>query len=212
MIKSKMTAFFFLVVLSGCASGSVSPGITLWAGLKNYREEMRSLEAKSERWPDRQRLANSMKTTYLATYGGSREFNRLIDLDLKRREFNIVQRSGELRPERAKEIQEELVGINEQIDGLTRVVKGQLTNTQLGMQEPSQTIVTVATIGLLSLAVDSFSSAQSSTTTKVGPYVVIDQGLSSTVSAPEGQTFTCQTTVVPEGGSSMNCQPIGGKR
>ena len=179
-MKTNDALLLWLVVLAGCAPSAVTPGATLWAGLNNYHEEMRTLEARPERWPDRQRLAESIKVTYIATLGGSREFNRLVDLDLTRREFVIASRNRGLKPERAKEIEKELAGINEQIDGMTKVVKGQLTNTQLNVQDSAKTIETVATIGLLSLAIESFSSTKSGQTapptTQVGPYVVIDQG------------------------------------
>jgi len=203
------------IVLVGCTP-AVNPGATLWAGLNNYHEEMRTLEARPERWPDRQRLAEAIKTTYVATLGGSREFNRLVDLDLKRREFAIALRSGGLKPDRVKEIDKELVEINEQVDGLIKVVKGQLMNTQLNVRDSSKSIETVATIGLLSLAIEAFSSStmasQAATpTTKVGPYVVIDQGVSSAVRTPEGQTFRCTMAVVPDEGASIRCEPAGGR-
>jgi hypothetical protein len=205
-----------LVALAGCTS-AVNPGATLWASLNNYHEEMRTLEARPERWPERQELAQSIKTTYVATLGGSREFNRLVDLDLRRREFLIALRDSRLKPDRAREIEEELATIKEQIDGFAKVVKGQFINTQLNVQDPSKTIETVATIGLLNLAIDAFSSSTNPNptavpSTQVGPYVVMEQGLlSSAVRTPEGQTFRCTTTMVPQEGASIQCQPAGGK-
>lgn len=203
-------------VLSACATRTANPGATLWAGLNNYHEEMRTLEAVPNRWPDRQRLAESIKTTYLATLGGSREFNRMVELDLRRRELWIAQRGGRLKPERAKEIQDDLVKMDEQIDGLTAVVKKQLMNSPLLVQDPSQTMETVATLGLLNLAIDAFSTSfqgnpGSMASTKVGPYTVIDQGFSSLVTSPEGKSFLCTTMLVPEEGASIHCQPMGGK-
>ncbi|MGE5305549.1 MAG: hypothetical protein ACM3TN_19740 [Alphaproteobacteria bacterium] len=212
----KLMLLLLAPALSACATGTASPGPTLWAGLNNYHEEMRTLEAMPDRWPDRQRLAESIKTTYLATLGGSREFNRMVELDLRRREFWIAQRSSSLKPARAKEIQDELVTMNEQIDMLAGVVKTQLMNSQLVVQEPSQTMEAVATLGLLNLAIDAFSTssranASSAASTKVGPYTVIDQGFSSLVRSPEGKSFLCRTTLVPEEGASIHCQPMGGK-
>jgi hypothetical protein len=215
-MKLISTLLLLSLVLSACATGTASPGATLWAGLNNYHEEMRTLEAMPDRWPDRQRLAESIKTTYVATLGGSREFNRMVELDLRRRELLIAQRAGGLKPERAKEIQDDLLKMNEQIDGLTGIVKGQLMNSQLMVQDPSQTMETVATLGLLNLAIDAFSTSSranpsSAASAKVGPYVVIDQGLTSSVTTPEGKTFLCATTLVPELGASIHCQPAGGK-
>jgi hypothetical protein len=214
-IFAKLMLLLLPLVLSACVTGTASPGPTLWAGLNHYHEEMRSLETMPDRWPDRQRLAEAVKTTYLATLGGSREFNRMVDLDLRRREFWIAQRGG-LKPERAKEIQDDLAKMDEQIDGLTNVVKVQLMNSQLVVQEPSQTMETVATLGLLNLAIDAFSTssrqnASSLASTKIGPYTVIDQGLSSLVTSPEGKSFLCRTTLVPEEGAAIHCQPMGGK-
>jgi hypothetical protein len=212
-MKLILTLLLLPVALSACATGTVSPGATLWAGLNNYQEEMRTLEASPDRWPDRQRLAESIKTTYLATLGGSREFNRMVELDLRRSELIIAQRGG-LKPERAKEIQDELVKMNEQIDRLTGVVKAQLMNSQLGARDPSQTVETIATLGLLNLAIDAFSTtsrANPAPATKVGPYTVIDQGQTSVVSTPEGKTFLCATTLLPEQGASIHCQPASGK-
>jgi hypothetical protein len=210
----------FLAVSFGCATRVASPGVTLWAGLNNYHETMRTLEARPERWPDRQRLAESIKTTYVATLGGSREFNRLVDLDLKRRELVIVQREGGLKADRAKQIEEELIKINEQVHGLKSAVKAQFTISRLSSPDNSQTqtIETVATLGLLNLAIDAFSatSGSSSTptsqaTTAVGPYIVIDEGFTSAVRTPEGQTFRCMTAVVPEEGAFMRCESATGK-
>jgi hypothetical protein len=211
----KMELLLLPLLFSACATGTANPGATLWTGLNQYHEEMRSLETKPERWPDRQRLAEAVKTTYLATAGGSREFNRMVDLDLRRRELWIAQRGGGLKPERAREIQDDLVKMNEQIDGLTSVVKRQLMNSQLMAQDPGQTMETVATLGLLNLAIDAFSTSSkqdaSTPSTKVGPYTVIDQGLSSVVTSPEGKSFVCTTTLVAEQGAAIRCQPVGGK-
>ena len=203
------------IILSACATGTASPGATLWAGLNHYHEEMRTLEAIPDRWPDRQRLAEAIKTTYLATLGGSREFNRMVELDLRRRELWIAQR-GALKAERAKEIQDELLKMDEQIDALRDVVKAQLMSSQLVVQDQSQTMETVATLGLLNLAIDAFSTSSQgnpsrAASTTIGPYTVIDQGLSSLVRSPEGKNFLCTTTLVPEAGASIHCQPMGGK-
>jgi hypothetical protein len=177
---------------------------------------MRTLEAKPERWPDRQRLAESIKTTHVATLGGSREFNRLVDMDLKRRELVIAQREGGLKPGRVKEIQAELANIDEQIDGLTTVVKGQFANRWLHSVDSSQMIETVAMLGLLNLSIDAFSStprpsSSSQISTQVGPYIVTDEGFMSSVKTPEGQTFRCTTAVVPDEGAFMRCETTGSK-
>lgn len=205
----------FILMLSGCTSTAVSPGVTFLAGLNSYQAEMRSLEARPERWPDRQRLAESIKSTHVATLGGSREFNRLVDLDLRRREFNIALQDPRLNPARAKEIREELIQINSDIDGLTRIVKGQVANRQLVSVEGSQTVETVAAVGLLNLSIDAFSSTAgersgSAPVTRVGPYSVIDEGYFATVRTPEGKVFRCSTILVQEEGAGIRCEPVGG--
>ena len=213
-MKLIATLVLLPMALSACATRTTSPGATLWVGLNNYHEEMRTLETMPARWPDRQRLAESIKTTYVATVGGSREFSRMVELDLRRRELLIAQRGGGLKPERAKEIQDEVANMNEQIDGLTGVVKRDLMNSQLRAQDPSQSVETIATLGLLDLAIDGFSTtsrANPASSTKIGPYTVIDQGLTSVVATPEGKTFLCATTLVPEEGASIHCQLAGGK-
>lgn len=212
----KLTLLLLAMALSGCATGTANPGATLWAGINHYHEEMRTLEAMPDRWPDRQRLAEAIKTTYVATLGGSREFNRMVELDLRRRELWIAQRGGRLKPERAREIDDELAKMNEQIDGLVGIVKAQLMRSQLALQDQSQTMETVATLGLLNLAIDAFSISErqdqsASASTKVGPYTVIDQGLSSLVTSPEGKSFLCTTTMMEEQGAAIHCQPMGGK-
>src|SRR5437879_8352408 len=102
-MKIRQTLILSVVVLTGCSSAG-NPGTTLWAGLTNYREEMRTLEAKPERWPERQRLAESIKTTYVVTVGASREFNRLVDIDVRRREILVVLCVGSLIAECATNI------------------------------------------------------------------------------------------------------------
>ncbi len=205
------------VVMAGCVPAAVSPGITFLIGLNNYQDEMDRLGARPERWPDRQRLAESIKTTYVATLGGSKEFNRLVDLDLRRREFLITLRQESVGGERAKEMREELARMNEQMEGLKKVIKGQIARIESQGPAQGQGIESVATIGLLNLAIDSFAVASSPTapaaeSIRVGPYVVTDEGYFSTVKTPEGQTFHCTTTMVPDAGASIKCEPGGGKR
>lgn len=200
------------VGFAGCAPRTASPGATLWAGLYSYHQEMKTLEARPERWPDRQRLAESVKTTYLATFGGSEEFNRLVSLDLRRREFLITLRAGGLKTDREREMQQELITMSQEIETLGATIKRQFTSSHLTAQDRSSAIESVATVGLMNLAIDAFSppAAKSDTAaavTKVGPYVVMGQGLASEVKTPEGRMFRCATTLVPEAGASIKCEP-----
>jgi len=203
---------FVLLVMVGCTnSATVSPGMTFLAGLNNYQTEMDRLGGNLERWPDRQRLAQSIKTTYLATLGGSKEFNRLVDLDLRRREFLITMQNQTLDPRREQEMKKELVQIDDQLDGLKKVVKGQIARAEASEPAQPQKVETIATIGLIDLAIDSFAVATpanfpSPPSTQVGPFVVSDEGNFSTVQTPDGQMFYCRTTMVPDDASIL-CEP-----
>jgi len=213
-MKIKNGLILGLVVLCGCATGSVSPGVTLLAGLHHYRDEMETFAGRSERWPERQRMAGLLKTTFTVTMGRSQEFNRLVDLDLRKREFMIAIRDLSLRPEQVKEMKAEVAKMNEEVEGLKGVVRGQIAMAPVQAQE--QRIEGVATIGLLTLAIDGFSSANNSAgaaaTTKVGPYVITDVGGFSSVRTPEGQTYRCTTFIVQEEGAGIKCEPVAGAR
>ena len=61
-----------------------------------------------------------------AIIGASPEFYRLVDLDLRKREFNITLRQSNVRPERVKEMTDELAQMDEEIAALKPVIKTQL--------------------------------------------------------------------------------------
>jgi hypothetical protein len=212
MMKLKHTLYLSLLFLIGCTAQNVSPGATFLVGLNDYQGEMESLDGRTDRWADRQRAGNSLKQTYLAAIGGSREFNRMVDLDVKRREFLITLRDLSVKPDRVKEMNDELVTMNKDVEALKEIVKGQATNAELRAQQQPQQIETVAAIGLVSMAIDSFSSMTVPTgpnppSTKVGPYVVSDfGGLLSAVTTPAGQTVRCATLLIPETGAGMKCE------
>ena len=90
MLKLKQALLLSLLVLFGCSPANTNPGATFLVGLNGYQGEMERLESRPERWFDRQRAGDSLKKTYLVTFGGSREFNRMVDLDVRRREFLIT--------------------------------------------------------------------------------------------------------------------------
>jgi hypothetical protein len=208
----------FLLLLLGCATSNVSPGMTLLVGLNHYQAEMTRLESRPDRWFDRQRLGESLKAAYLVTMGGSREFSRLVDLDVRKREFLIALRETSLRPERVKEIREELVIIDQNITELKRVIKEQLASFELRSQGQAENVETVAAIGLLHLALDGFSTNEkgtvglperglsSSPKVNVGQYLVTDHGKLTTVSTPEGQTYRCSPILLPDEGASIRCE------
>src|SRR5215510_3387277 len=86
IMKLKHTLYLSLLFLFGCTAGHVSPGATFLVELNGYQQEMESLELRTDRWADRQRAGNSLKKAYLVAIGDSREFNRMVDLDVRRRE------------------------------------------------------------------------------------------------------------------------------
>lgn len=213
MLRSKPLLYSCLLILFGCARSNVSPGMTFLVGLDGYQNEMQRLDSRPERWFDRQKVAESLKTTYVITVGGSREFNRMVDLDLRRREFLITMRSSSVRPERVQEMKNELVSINKDVDALKEIVKNQVAAAEQQKRNEPQPIETAAAIGLLHLALDSFSSTgvapgPNPRAVKVGSYTVSNLGPTlSTVSTAEGQTFRCTTVLIPEQGAAINCGP-----
>ncbi len=211
-MKIKESLIVGLVLLCGCATGPVSPGITLLAGINHYRGEMEVYGARYERWPERQRMAEFLMNTFAVTLGRSSEFNRLVDLDLRKREFMIalVDLSSS---ERAKEMKAALATMNQETDALKAAVKRQIAAIPVAAQEPNRRIEGIATIGLLTLAVDGFFSTSNPTgalaaTTKVGPYVVTDMRDAASVQTPEGTIFRCSTFVVQDEGAGINCEPV----
>ena len=217
MLKLKHAVYVALLFLFGCAPTNVSPGATFVVGLNGYQDEMERLEGRPELWFDRQRAGESLKKTYLVTFGGSREFNRMVDLDVRRREFLITLHDLSVKPDRAKEMNDELAKMNRDVDTLKEIVKGQAANAELRAQQQPQRIETVVAIGLVNMAIDSFASmtlpvGPNPPSTKIGPYIVSDfGGLLSTVTTPEGQTFRCATLLIAETGAGIKCEPPGNK-
>ena len=122
-----------------------------------------------------------MKKTYLVIFGSSREFNRIVDLDVRRREFLITLRASSVNSERTKEMKEELAVINKDVDSLKEIVKSQAATSELRFQQQPQQLEIIAGIGLVNIAIDSFASmtvpsGPNPPSTKVGPYVVSDFG------------------------------------
>ena len=208
---------FLLLILGACSSKSVSPGMTLLTGLNGYHDEMERLEGQEARWPERQKVGNTIRTTFLMTMGGSKEFNRLVELDVKRREYLIALRANALRPDRAAEVKQDMVGIDAEIEALATIVKGQVAarSTSQLPAEPQQVIEGVATVGLLTMAMDNFSPNGARDVAvpsiNVGGYTVIDQKNLTFVKTPEGQTLQCTTFLVQEAGAGINGAALAGK-
>src|SRR5215475_14374091 len=110
-------------------------------------------------------------------------------------------------------MENELVAMNHDVDALKEIVKNQAADAELRAQHQPQQLEAVAAIGLVGMAIDSFSSMTVPTgpnppSTKVGPYIVTDfGGLLSTVTTPAGQIFRCATLVFSEEEAGVKCEP-----
>src|SRR5262245_29924330 len=120
-----------LLGLAGCSTGGVSRGATLLYGIKQYQGEMQHFSSQPWRWPDRQQVAADFKNLVSAIIGPSPEFSRLVDLDLRKREFTITLRESTLGPERRKEMEDELIQMDDEIAALKPVLKTQLSAHRL---------------------------------------------------------------------------------
>jgi hypothetical protein len=209
-MKSILALLLLAFAFSGCSTPNVSRSGTLLSSLTDYQLDMQSISSSS-RWPERQRVAGTLKTVITGTVGASPEFYRLVDLDLRKREFTATMRDTNLRPDRLREMQDELVAMDEEIAALKPVVKTQLT--AVASHSPGDPIENAATLGLLGMAVDNFSvtgraRGPEAPSTRVGQFLVTDLGTFSTVRTPEGQSYRCNVFSVPEEGGGIRCQPV----
>jgi hypothetical protein len=210
MMKLSFALLLVAAAFSGCSTPNVSRSGTLLSGLTQYQGDMQAINSSS-RWPERQRSAGTLKTVILGTVGASPEFYRLVDLDLRKREFIATMRDTNVRPDRLREMQDELVAMDEEIAALKPVVKTQLT--AVARHELGNPIENAATLGLLGMAVDSFSAGggprgPDAPSARVGQFLVTDLGTFSTVRTPEGQSYRCNVFSVPEEGGGITCQPL----
>ncbi|HEX6769489.1 MAG TPA: hypothetical protein VF208_09070 [Candidatus Binatia bacterium] len=209
---SKLSLVLLLVAsgLLGCSTPNVSRSGTLLSGMTQYQGDMQTINASS-RWPDRQRAAGTLKTVILGTVGASPEFYRLVDLDLRKREFIATMRDTNVRPDRLREMQDELVFMEDEIAALKPVVKTQLMT--VASHEHGDPIENAATLGLLGMAIDNFSttgrpSRPDAPSTRVGQFLVTDLGTFSTVRTPEGKSYRCNVFNVPEEGGGIRCESV----
>lgn len=210
MINHKILLLMLLAVLSGCSTGEVSPGATLLSGLKRYEGDMQSIGSSSSRWPERQRTGGELKALIAGTVGPSRDFFRLVDLDIKKREYAIAIHEINLRPDRLREMTEELAAMNDEMSSLRQLVRGHLA--ALPFQQQADPTEEVATLGLLTLAVESFSTATGSRglnapSTQVNQYLVTDLGRFASVRTPDGKMFRCSLFGAGDDGAGMRCEP-----
>ncbi len=216
-MKLMLASSLLFLAIFGCGPAAVAPGMTFWFGLKGYQDEMNLLAGRPERWPERQRTAESLKTTHGLTLGVSREFNRFVDLDLRRKEFTLALRGGTLRPERVQEMNNELAIVNREMGRLNEIIKEQVADAILRSQVPVQRIEAIATIGLLHLALDGIATSNTGSTpaalsTKVGQHTVTDLGNHrSSVTLPDRAVYLCLTLIFPDEGAGIKCELPPGK-
>lgn len=209
MKKLSLPLLLLFGLLAGCSTANVSRSGTLLSGLTQYQGDMQSM-TNASRWPDRQRAAGTLKTVITGTVGASPEFYRLVDLDLRKREFLATMRDTNVRPDRMREMQDELIFMDDEIAALKPVVKTQLM--AVVSHEQADPVENAASLGLLGLAIDTFSTGgglrgPEAPSTRVGQYLVTDLGMFSTVRTPEGQTYRCNVFSVPEEGGGVRCEP-----
>jgi hypothetical protein len=211
MTDIKPMLLLLLIGVAGCSSGAYTPGATLLLGLQHYQDEMQRLNNSTSLWPARQQVGGELKTVITATVGGPAEFYRLVDLDVRKREFTITMRETSVRADRLKEMEEELIKMNQEVAALKPIIRAQTAVLPV-QKEAQQRIEGVATAGLLNLALDAFSSSRArgfeTPWTNVDQYVVTDLGSFSTVRTPEGQTFRCSLFGARDDGAGIRCEPI----
>jgi hypothetical protein len=211
MTKIRPMLFLLLIGASGCSSDVYTPGATLLLGMQHYQGEMQRVSSSTSRWPERQQIGGQLKTVITSTVGGSAEFYRLVDLDVRKTEFTINMRETSLRPDRLQEMKDELIKMDQEVAALKPIIRAQTAALPV-QRDAQQRIEGVATVGLLNLALDAFSSRRASALetpwTNVDQYVVTDLGSFSTVRTPEGQTFRCALFGVPDEGAGIKCAPI----
>jgi len=209
MLKINILLLVTALGMWGCST-AVSRGGMLLYGLNQYQSDMQRAGNQPSNWPARQQSAGEFKRVITAMVGASPEFYRLVDLDQRKREFIITLRETNVRPERIKEMQDELAQMDDEIAALRPAVKTQLSAHRLHQQPDG--IDAIATLGLLGIALDGFSASTSnrgaeSPSTKVGQYVVSSMGSFATVRAASGQTFRCNIFGNLDDGAGVSCEP-----
>jgi hypothetical protein len=212
MTTAKIFMLLLLVASYGCSTGgAVTPGATLLSGISQYQGDMQRLGGSPDRWPERQRAGGTLKTIITATVGGSGEFYRLVDLDVRKREFIITMRDGSVRADRLQEMKDELVKMDEEIAALKPIVRSQVAVIPLRGESQSR-VESAAASGLLDLAVERFSSSTprglDAPSAKIDQYVVTDLGSFATVRGPDGQTHRCTIYEIPDEGAGVRCEPV----
>lgn len=205
--------WLLLVLLSACSTARMTPGATLLSGLNTYQAQMASAGNGPGQWPARQRAASTLKAIMGAGFERNQELQRLVDLDLKKREFEITLQQTNVRSERKAEMLEELRQIDMEIPKLKAAIKTQLSAQTVTEEDRVAAVATAATLGWLQLRIESFPAARggagaASTSIDVEKYLVTDLGQFAAVRAPDGQRYRCDVVHVEDEGSWMRCELI----
>jgi hypothetical protein len=123
-----------------------------------------------------------------------RSFYRLVDLDLRKREFVLTMRETNVRADRVDEMKQELVQIDDEIAAL---IAGHQNAAQCGEGSPINRLRSRA-LPLLGCSVWQSTVFQppagaglEAPSTKVSEYVITDLGSFATVRSPKGQMYRC---------------------
>ena len=203
-MKTKILLLSFLFGL-GCSSGSITPGATLLSAIKRYHNEMAAIGSRPERWPERQRMASALKAVVAVTLERPAEFYRLIDLDLKTREFAITMPTLAPASERLQELTTDIAAMNSEVASLVERIRGRVAAIPVAVEDK---IAALATKGLLTIALNSFvPGGLADRSTEVEGYLVSDLGGIAAVRSPDGQMFRCAVFETEEdGGAGVRCQ------
>jgi len=202
-----------MLLLSACSTPRMTPGATLLSGLTTYESKMAAAGNSPGQWPTRQRAAAALKTIMMAGFQRHQELQRLVDLDLRKREFQITLEQTNVLPDRKAEMLAELRQIEMEIPKLKATIKSQLSAQTVTEEERVAAVATAATLGWLQLRIESFPTSRSgaggaSALVEVEQYTVTDLGQFAAVRAPDGQRYRCDVVHVEDEGSWLRCEPL----
>lgn len=210
-MRSLSVLLIFLA--SACSTVRTTPGATLLSGLNTYQSQMTAAGNAPGQWPARQRAASALKLIMAAGFQRNQELQRLVDLDLRKREFQITLEQANVLPERKAEMTEELRQMELEVPKLKTAIKAQLSSQTVTEEKRLAAAATAATIGWLQLRIESFPASPvgtgaSSPSTQFAQYLVGDWGQFAMVRAPDGQRYRCDVVPVEDEGAWMRCEAI----